>query len=97
MMSEQDLEKFKEAASRKFCPFINGKCKQFGCMFFLSNYQCAITRIAINLDMLREGVPVVRVFRDEEEVKNIKEELRNLRERVQRIEADHAVFGGVKG
>jgi len=51
---------------RKFCPLLNGPCIMSDCAWFLSDRVCAIARIAIRLDALIEGVPVVRLFKDEE-------------------------------
>ena len=52
---------------RKFCPLLNGPCIMSDCAWFLSDRVCAIARIAIRLDVLIEGVPVVRLFKDEED------------------------------
>jgi len=51
----------------KFCPLIRDYCKLSKCMFFSSSGACAIVEIATSLDVLREGVPVIRLFGVKEE------------------------------
>jgi len=53
-----------DSLPRKFCPLLNGPCVMSDCAWFLSDRICAIARIAVRLDVLVEGVPVVRLFRD---------------------------------
>lgn len=48
-----------------FCPLIKGRCKMHDCKWFLANEQCAVAVIAMRLDVLMEGVPVVRVFEED--------------------------------
>jgi len=51
----------------KFCPLIRDYCKLSKCMFFSSSGTCTFNRIATSLDVLRERVPVIRLFREEKE------------------------------
>ena len=50
----------------KFCPVMKRKCMKGLCMWFLSDRICAVSRIAVRLDVLLEGVPVVRLFKEVE-------------------------------
>ncbi|MHA1216311.1 MAG: hypothetical protein ACTSPX_03160 [Candidatus Thorarchaeota archaeon] len=50
----------------KFCPLIKDACKRHECAWFLSDRICAIARIAVRLDVFVEGVPVVKLFKEEE-------------------------------
>jgi len=50
---------------KMFCPIIKGFCYNEMCRWFLATGQCAIAVIAMRLDVLIEGVPVVRLFKEE--------------------------------
>jgi len=47
---------------KRFCPLINGECRRHECMWYLSNGRCAIAVMAVRLDDLTAGVPVIRLF-----------------------------------
>jgi len=49
---------------KRFCPLINGECKLHECMLFLTTGHCAIAVIAMRLDALVEGVPVIQLFKE---------------------------------
>jgi len=67
VVDESDKEKSRDRMP-KFCPLIKDSCKLFECMFFSSSGSCTFNRIATSLDVLREGVPVIRLFeRDKDE------------------------------
>lgn len=45
----------------RYCPLTRDICMRSDCMWFLNDRICAIVRIATRLDVLLEGVPVIRV------------------------------------
>jgi len=47
----------------RYCPLLRDHCKLSECMFFMASGACAIVEIAISLDVLREGVPVIQLFK----------------------------------
>ena len=67
IVDESDKEKSRDREP-KFCPLIKDSCKLSKCMFFSSSGACTFNRIATSLDVLREGVPIIRLFeRDKDE------------------------------
>ena len=59
-----EIKNVKLVPLKRFCPLRNGECKLHECMWFLSDGTCAISRIAIRLDALVEGIPVIRLFKE---------------------------------
>ena len=61
-MSESILGVEPKEPVKRFCPLINGECRRHECMWYLANGQCAISVMAVRLDGLTAGVPVIRLF-----------------------------------
>jgi len=51
-------------SARRFCPLSGGECRS-DCMWYLASGHCAVAVIAMRLDALIEGVPVIRLFEEE--------------------------------
>lgn len=52
---------------RKVCPIMNAECVREECAWWIATGHCAIAVIAMRMDALITGVPVIRVFEDYEE------------------------------
>jgi len=64
MLNEIDVTK-PEVEKKNFCPFA-GECREDCMLYFSPTGQCAFAVIAIRLDALVEGVPIARLFNENE-------------------------------
>ena len=60
-----DLENIER--NLRYCPLLRDHCKLSECMFYSSSGTCAIVSIAVSLHVLREGVPIIQLFKSKKQ------------------------------